>query len=231
MTPSLLLLSGAGLPTWVWDRTREGLPVPSAVAPRPTSSSADVTAHARVALAAAPDGPLVVVAHSAGGVVAAELGGLAPERVRGVLCVAAVVPGPRDSYVSSLPLPNRLLLPVLLRVAGTRPPERALRTSLAAGVDEATARRLVEELEPESRSYFTSRVGTAIQSPVLGYVTTADDRELPLAWQHRYLRRLEAGFTRHLPGGHLPMLEHPDALRRAVVDFLEEVDRSEQPGT
>lgn len=230
MTPSLLFLSGAGLPTWVWDRTRDGLPVPSEVAPRPTSRSADVAAHARVALAAAPDGPLVVVAHSAGGVVAAELSGLVPDRVRGVLAVAAVVPAAGGSYASSLPLPHRLVLPALLRVAGTRPPEKALRTSLAAGVDEAIAERLVEGFDPESRSYFTSRARTAVEAPVRGYVTTADDRELPLAWQHRYLRRLDAGFTRHLPGGHLPMLQHPDALRAAVVDFLAEVDRADQPG-
>ncbi|SDD31622.1 alpha/beta fold hydrolase [Auraticoccus monumenti] len=221
MTPSVLLLSGAGLPTWVWDRTREGLPVPSTVAPRPTSRSADVAAHARVALAAAPEGPLVVVAHSAGGVVAAELSGLAPDRVRGVLAVAAVVPAAGGSYASSLPRPLRLVLPALLRVAGTRPPEKALRTSLAAGVDEATAQRLVEDFAPESRRYFTSRVSTPLQAPVLGYVTTADDRQLPLAWQHRYLRRLEPGFTRHLPGGHLPMLEHPDRLREAVTAFLD----------
>lgn len=216
--PTVLLLSGAGLPAWIWDETVAALPLPAVVAPRPDSDGSPA-AHARAALAASPEGDLVVVAHSAGGVVAAELTRLAGDRVRAVVGVCAVIPGARGSFVSSLPFPQRLLLPLIMRVAGTRPPEKSVRGSLAAGVDPATVDRLVQDLTPETLSYFTSRVPGPPVAPVRGYVRTGQDRELPKALQTRFARSLGAEQLVDLPAGHLPMLTHPVKLAAAVTEL------------
>ena len=221
---SLMFISGAGLPAWVWDRTRERLGLGSTVAPRPTTAAGDVTDHAHAALAAAPSGPLAVVAHSAGGVVASEVLRLAPHRVQAYLAVSAVVPAAGRSFVSSLPFPGRLVLPLVLRLAGTRPPEKALRESLAAGVDPALTQRLIEDFVPESRAYFTSRVGPTSAVGACGYLVTIDDRELPRSVQEGYARRLGCGVTGELPGGHLPMLHSPDALADRIAAFLAAAD-------
>ncbi len=221
VTTSVLLLSGAGLPPWIWDQVRQHLPVASAVAARATTP-ASVGDHARAALASAPQGDsLVLVAHSAGGVVAGEVTALAPGRVAAVLGVCAVVPAAGGSFTSSLPLPQRLLLPLVMRVAGTRPPESAVRRGLAAGLDEDTVERLLRDLTPEDRAYFTGRTQPGPPAPVRGYVTTADDAELPPALQQRYLARLAPTFRRELPGGHLPMLLHPRELAAAISEFVD----------
>lgn len=223
-TSSLLFLSGAGLPGWIWDDTRAALPEAGDVAPRPFAPDADVDAYARQALEAAHDGPLTIVAHSAGGVIAAQLAMLAPGRVVGVLAVTAVIPKAGHSFVSSMPYPNRLLLPTILRLAGTRPPDTTIRTSLAAGVDTATTDRLINDFTPESRAYFTSCVSAELTAPVRGYVTTSDDAELPIALQHRYATRLRPTFTRTLTSGHLPMLTHPNQLAETITDFHNDID-------
>jgi pimeloyl-ACP methyl ester carboxylesterase len=72
---SLLLLSGAGLPAWIWDgvssATDSLLPTVTPELPRTADTSLGELADA--AAAAADPGPIAVVAHSSGGCVAAEL--------------------------------------------------------------------------------------------------------------------------------------------------------------
>ncbi|MGL5809920.1 MAG: alpha/beta fold hydrolase [Nocardioides sp.] len=221
MTTSLLFISGAGLPAWVWDQVRDRLAPTSAVAPRPGTDQATVTDYAQAALEAAPAEDFILVVHSAGGIVASEVARLAPDRVAGLLAVSAVVPGPDDSFVSCLPFPKRLILPLVLRLAGTRPPESAIRKSLADGLDESTTARLIADLDPEPRSFFTTCTtsGLAATSMPTGYVVTTDDRELPTGLQRRYADRLTPSFRTRIPCGHLPMLAAPDALAAAITQF------------
>ncbi|GAA1749056.1 alpha/beta hydrolase [Aeromicrobium alkaliterrae] len=218
--PTLLLLSGAGLPAWIWDETRAALGShrPGVVGPRPRGS-ASLEDHARAVLDLAAEGDLALVAHSAGAVVAHEVARLAPGRVRSVLLVSGVVPPSEGSFVSAMPAPQRYVLPLVLRLAGTRPPASAVRKGLAAGLDPEVQDRLVAEMEPESRAYFTDPVGAGGLPRRVGYVTTTRDRELTPALQARFADRSGAAWRRDLASGHLPMLEAPEALASLVDEF------------
>ncbi len=218
----LIFFSGAGLPTWVWDDVRAELADPGTVAPRPSAGST-VSDYAQVALDAAPNGPLTLVAHSSGGLVATELAALAHHRVIGVLAIAAVIPLPNRSFTASLPFPQRLVLPVLLRLIGTKPPEAVIRGSLATGVSENVVERLVQDFTPEPRPYFTtpSRAGVA---HVCGYLNTAGDTEVPPPLQVVYAARLNPTARYTLATGHLPMLTEPRALAEAIAAFHDLVD-------
>lgn len=215
MTTPILLLSGAGLPTWIWDDVRAALPAESRVAPRPPGAPS-LADHARCALAeAAGWDRFVVVAHSAGGVVAAELLATAPDRVAGVVAVAAIVPPPGRSFLGALPLPQRLLVSALMRVLGTRPPAKQIRDDLAAGVDAGLAQRLVDDFEPESQAYYRDRVGDYAAPRAATYVLTGRD-SLAAALQEEYAARLGADLER-IDTGHLPMLEQPRALAGLIA--------------
>lgn len=219
MSLPLLFLSGAGLPAWIWDDVRAGLPGPSIVATRPAAGAGTVTAYAQTALEEAPDGPFAVVAHSAGGVVAGELVRLAQGRVGAVLGVAAVLPAAGASFTSSFPFPQKAVLPLLLRLAGTRPPESAIRKGLAAGLDEDTVQRLIADLEPEPLKYFTSRTASDVAMrgvPNKQYLLTTNDAELPAKLQRRYAQQLGVTLAAEVASGHLPMLTHPAAVVAAV---------------
>ncbi len=191
----------------------------------PDSPHATPGDHARAALGALDDlaenGPVAVVAHSAGGLVATELSALAPERIGAVLGLSAVFPEDGQSSTSCLPAPQRWVLPVVMRLAGTRPPEAAVRRHLAAGADEAAVQRLLADLTPESRAYHRTPVRGRVRAERRGYVFSDDDSELPAVLQQRSAARLQPAVTEHLPGGHLPMLLHPERLQQLITRFVQ----------
>lgn len=222
---SLLLLSGAGLPSWIWDQTRDhlGEEVTTSVAPRPTSESARLRDYAEAAIAAMPTDQVVLVGHSAGGVVAAEIARLAPERVAGFLAVSAIVPPAGGSFVSAMPVPNRWVLSAAMKFAGTKPPESAIRKNLASGLDGQVVDRLISDFTPEPQAYYRDRLSQDTWDGPRGYVSSTADRELPPALQKRFAANLGASWQRELTTGHLPMLEDPAGLAGTITAFVDEM--------
>lgn len=216
---SILFLSGAGLPAWIWDDVRHELSDHrTTVAPRP-ENAAGLQDYAAAALASVDTERFSIVAHSAGGVVASEICRLAPERVEGLLAISAIIPRPGGSFLSAMPAPNRWILGLVLRFAGTRPPEAAIRQSLAHGLAEPIVDRVVADFTPEPLSFYRDRTGTPTLPDRREYLTTSHDRELPLKLQERFAAHLGASDLDQLPTGHLPMLEDPAAVARAVGQF------------
>ena len=218
MTEPVLFLSGSGLPAWIWDDVRSGL-AESAVAPRPSAPDAGPQEYAAAALAAVDWPRFTVVAHSVGGVVAQAVAATAPARVAGVLGVAAVWPAPGRSFAAALPAPQRWVLPTILRLAGTRPPEKQLRALIGPTIAPATADRLVAEFSPEARRLFVAPAPAGQLPERRGYVRTSHDRGVAPAIQARSARALGGRFERELATGHLPMLDDPAALTAIVTDF------------
>ena len=170
-------------------------------------------------MAAVPPGPFTIVGHSAGAIVGLAIAAGAPERVTAFVAVAGVVPSTPGSFISAMPAPNRWVLSAVMRVAGTRPPEKAIRTSLAEGLDGDTTDRIVEEFVPESQQLFRTPISSTYTPTRRGYVRTSRDRELPVQLQQRFVGALSPDWTTTLDTGHLPMLEDPPALARAITDF------------
>lgn len=218
----LLLLSGAGLPPWIWSETRRSLEPEreSRVASRP-HREADLADHVDAALASAPWPRFSVIAHSSGGVIGAELAHRVPERVSSLLCVAAVIPRPGTSFISSMPFPNRVLLSLAMRFAGTRPPDAAIRRGIGAGLDETTIARLIADLVPESIALYRGKVSGTTLPQRRGYVVTTGDQELPEALQDRFAANLDTPWRERVATGHLPMLEAPEWLAGLIGRFLD----------
>ena len=224
---SLLFLSGAGLPTWIWDDVRReleselGASTVTTVAPRPSRNTASLRDYAESAIEAVETNRLTIVAHSAGGVVAAGITSLVPDHVDGLLALSAVVPKPGGSFISAMPAPNRWILNVAMRLAGTRPPDSAIRKTLAHGLDESVVERLIADFETEPLSFYRDPVGQRAWDGPKGYVTTSCDRELPRDLQRTFGERLGASWHDEIETGHLPMLENPRGVVDSVVRFLD----------
>lgn len=110
---------------------------------------------------------------------------------------------------------------MVLRLAGTRPPEKQLRAGLGAGLPAETTDRLVAEFTPESRALFVTPAPPAPAGWAgrRGYVRTTADRDVPAALQDRSAAALGATYERELATGHLPMLSDPAGLGAAVAGF------------
>jgi pimeloyl-ACP methyl ester carboxylesterase len=222
-TTPLLLIGGAGLPAWAWDDVRAALPAghPTAVAARPAPGGPrTLDDYARAALGDAPWPSFVAVAHSIGGVIATRIVEQAPDRVLGVVGIAALFPPPGRSFLGALPFPQRAVLGAVMRVLGTRPPASALRNGLAPGLDDAVVERLVADFVPESQELYRDAVGRVAYPPARGYLRTSDDPQMPLALQDRSAATLGAGQIETLPTGHVPMLADPDGVAGALGRLL-----------
>jgi pimeloyl-ACP methyl ester carboxylesterase len=217
MTSPLLFLSGAGLPAWIWDDVRAAHPDSSVAAYPKTGTLQD---YATKVLAEAPE-RFVIVAHSAGGVVASQLLAQAPQRVEALLGIAASFPKPGQSFLNALPFPNKLIVGLAMRLAGTKPPEKAIRSGLTGGVDPLQADRIVADFSPESQHLYRDPVPARQFPSHTGYVQTTADKEFPQALQQTYLNNLNPTWTRTIPTGHLPMLTATTPLSLALKEFLE----------
>ncbi|MFJ4653212.1 alpha/beta fold hydrolase [Nocardia sp. NPDC088792] len=219
MTP-ILFLSGAGLPAWIWDEVRACLPVESVVAAYPKRVDATLRDYVDTALTQAPDGVFTIVAHSIGGVVASEIAATAPERIDRLLGIAASFPAAGTSFLAALPAPQRIFTGLIMRLAGTRPPEKAIRSVLCAGLEEDDIARVVADFEPESQRLYRDRVSPRTFPTRTGYVETTADPQLPAMLQRKSTAELGTGFYREMPTGHLPMLQAPASLTALVEEFI-----------
>ena len=221
----VLFLSGAGLPAWIWDDVRADLPGPgSVVASYPRDAEASLADYADAAAAQISAPTFAVVAHSAGGVVATSLLSRHPGRVTAVLGIAAVVPRPGRSFINSMPFPTRLVLGAVLRAAGTRPPARAVR-ALARGLPDSVADRIVADFDPEPVRLFRDPAPERDLPAARAYLRGSQDKEISAAVQRASAATLRATWIEELPTGHLPMLQDPIGVSRAVQRLLASIDQ------
>jgi len=139
--------------------------------------------------------------------------------VAGLLGVSCVVPAPGASFVGSMPFPDRVVLGLVMRMVGTRPPEKALRAQ-AAGLPEAVADRLVSDFVPESQRYYRDPAPETLAPTHRGYVCTTRDDELPEKLQRSFAQRLGIERPEEVATGHLPMLEDPDSVAGRIESFV-----------
>lgn len=187
------------------------------------SVAADVAAHD-------PDGPVVVVAHSSGGLcvpgVVAALGG----RVRHVVLNAALVPPEGGSGLDCMqPHHSEGLAAAVEAAAGgppitlPGPPEDPERARKAYGSDPLSDEDLAFVVDPVRyvpdtvHHYFQPVRWSMAASVPVTYVLTERDRPVPADLQEEMAGRLPDPLELlRLPTGHIPAITHPGLLAEVV---------------
>lgn len=228
-----VFIHGAGLQGRVWEKVTDGLGYPALLAEFPLRDAAyesrrqlalqDYVTHIRKQIMEWEVDRIVLVAHSLGGVVALQLASELSGRLAGLVAIAAAIPKKGGSFVSVLPLPQRVFMPVLLRTAGTRPPEAAIRSGLCSDLSEEQAEDVVRSFVPESVRVYTDRIeASAPEVPTL-YIRLSKDKEFSLPMQNKMIANLMPQQVDDLDAGHLPMLSEPDKLRAMLQSFMSEL--------
>lgn len=232
MIPTVVLVHGAMHTPWIFTRLRDVLArrglaslavqLPSS---HPDSAEAgglvDDLAAVRGAVAEV-DGPVVLAAHSYGGVPATWAAATEPA-VRGLVMIAAF----------ALPVGSAMLD----GMGGDFPPSwirspdgRAVRVgdakeSIFSGVDPGLAAEAVARLNWQGVGAFTQRLGAVPDGSVTTtYLVATEDRALPPHVQEEWASRADRRFA--VASGHSPHLSHPEQ----VADAIEATVRAVQGG-
>jgi pimeloyl-ACP methyl ester carboxylesterase len=222
--PHLLLMHGAGLGGWIWDSVIPELTGPGEAVDLPgrgdgiepgdvtLQTCIDLVAHRTRSLA----GRSILVGHSFTAGIALGAAAAEPERVAAVVLVGGLVPESGKSFMSLLPLPQRLLLGVLLRRArnGISLPASLVRKEYCNDLDDATTRLVLARVVPEAPRLYLDRVdwsGLPGRMPRF-YVKLLNDASVNVKQQDRMIDRIQATGTVPLATGHLPMLAQPTEM-------------------
>jgi pimeloyl-ACP methyl ester carboxylesterase len=232
-----VLLHGAMLGRWIWERVEPRLAAPSLAVDFPgrgdrpadvrTVTLGDVVDSVVGDVEAAPTDQVVLVAHSLSGIVAPGVIDRLPRRVAHAVFVSAAVPEPGASYLQSLPRSQRMFLRFALSTQrkGLLSPPWATRRVLCNDLDEPTTKLVVDNLTREAPGIYSAPVPGEIPAPVpTTYVRLTSDRAFSPAVQDQMIARLHEPRIEEIDAGHLPMLGHPDELA-AVLNAVVERER------
>ncbi len=167
-----------------------------------------------------------LVGHFFGGMVAAELAAVFPRRAGKLVLVA-----PLGLWLDQAPSADILILPPdeLPRVlfADVDAPVAREWTTLPEADVENVAAQIESIQRRSSMAKFVWPIPDKGLRKRLHRVTAPTlilwgeaDRANPLVYAEEWQRRIKGAAIRHLPGGHMVLLEAPDAAAKAVSEFL-----------
>ncbi|SCY41346.1 alpha/beta fold hydrolase [Flavobacterium caeni] len=167
---------------------------------------------------------IVIVGHSIGGCIALNIAARYPGRVIGFIGIAAAIPAKGGSFVSCLPPMKRLLLPLVMRIFGTKPPAATIKNGLCKGLDDEQTAKIVSRFTFESRELYLEDCEGKIPKIPRMYILTTDDREMPAETQRQMAKNLKTKDISKIDSGHLPMLQEPFKLSHLINDFCKKLD-------
>lgn len=226
----VVLIHGAGLGSWIWSETEKYLQNESLAVnfPRRNNESGanesltldDYCDYLLDQIQAWDKQKIIIVAHSIGGVIALKLADKLDDQVVGFVGISASIPKNGGSFVSTLPFFKRLLMSVILRVAGTKPPKSAIIKSLCNELTSNQSEMVTNKFVPESIHLFFDKCKVSIPTINKLYIKTSKDHEFPESLQDKMIKNLSTEQITILDSGHLPMISCPKELAGKINQFI-----------
>ncbi|WP_371663066.1 alpha/beta fold hydrolase [Streptomyces sp. NBC_00280] len=236
MNATVVLVHGAMHTPWIFGPLRERLSargIPSRAVQLPSSNPdsaatrglAEDVATVRAEIDSV-DGPVVLAAHSYGGV-PATWAAVDAGQVTELVYIAAFALEPGVSMMKwmggDFP-PTWIHSPDGLAVKASD-----ARESIFSGVDPQLTDEAVERLNWQGTGAFTETLGAAPARLPLTYVVATEDPALPPAVQEEWAARAAHSFR--VPSGHSPHLSHPDQVAAVLAEAVgRSADATWHPG-
>jgi pimeloyl-ACP methyl ester carboxylesterase len=216
MRPTFVLVPGAWHLPSSWDRLRGELDALgyASIAVKLATNGSDPRGGLQEDAAAiratldAIDGPVVVVAHSYGGIPATE----AVENVQHLVYLAGYVPDVDESMFTLHDAPDPESAEGLFHIP--RDPREQLFHDLPEEMREQAVGQMVDQRLQPFVDHTTRAAWRTVPS---SYIITDDDQSIPVELQERMATH--SGSIFHIPTSHMPMLSSPAELA-AILDKI-----------
>jgi len=229
----IVFIHGAGLGGFIWDEVKSELDFPAFAIDFPNRNQGDkINQHlsfedySKAIIKQIKKWKLekiILVTHSIGGCVGLKVAEYFGERIFGFVGIASAIPSNGNSFLSCLPFPQKFILPLLLNIAGTKPPKSAIETGLCNDLSDRQKKRVVENFTPESKSLYTQKCAAKIPDCERLYIKLIQDKEFLLSMQDKMAVNLKTKNIAALQSGHLPMLSQPKELAKILNGFTKSI--------
>ncbi|HSX07021.1 MAG TPA: alpha/beta hydrolase [Candidatus Saccharimonadia bacterium] len=221
---AIIYLSGAGLTPAIWDAVHSKVTTPNVALTynRDTTTTLQSAVQDVLGQIQKIDATrYVIVAHSLGGVIGVELARTLQDKLGGLIAVSATIPAPGKSFINTLPFPQNFVMPLLLKVAGTKPPASAIQKSLCSDLSDQQATDIINAFVSEPRNLYSNKTSTSmLPASKYLYVRTLNDKQTPTQLQSSMAKQLPDAKITDIASGHLAMMSHPDELAEIINNFI-----------
>ncbi|MFC2086267.1 alpha/beta fold hydrolase [Bacteroidota bacterium] len=166
----------------------------------------------------------VIVTHSIGGCVGLSLTDYFSEKVAGLVGISSAVPINGNSYISCLPFPQSLLMPLILNLFGTKPPQKTIEQMLCNDLTPEQTSEVIKRFTPEAKLLYTTKVDYKNLDTKTLYIKLTKDKGLSVQLQDKMIKNLNAQKVVTLDSGHLPMISKPKELSEILNNFINEIN-------
>ncbi len=101
---------------------------------------------------------IILVLHSIGGCIGLKLNEHFKSNLAGFIAISASLPPNGQSFLSDLPFPKSILIPIILRLFGTKPPKKLIEKELCNDLTDEQAEKIVNNFTPKSRTLYTTKI-------------------------------------------------------------------------
>lgn len=235
----IVFIHGAGLSGSIWDAVIKEIHVPSLAIDFPgvkrNGKAIDIVTFDDYIDAAANQiknwkkDRFIIVAHSIGACVGLKVANHFRNELQGFVAVGSVIPKNGNSFVTSLPFPQKLIMPVILSLFGTKPPRKSIESQLCNDLTTEQTLKIVNGFIPEAKALYTTRIYFNLPEIPRHYIKLTNDRSMPETLQDRMAKNLSATKVITLESGHLPMISKTKQVAALLIDFLKHIRKENPP--
>lgn len=232
----MVFIHGAGLNGSIWDNLKKEINVPTLAIDFPNRKT-DGKANDKLTfddyvntvtdqVKNWNEGNFIIVAHSIGACVGLKVVNNFRNELKGFVALSSVVPLNGNSFVSSLPFPQKSILPVILKLFGTKPPRKSIESDLCNDLTSEQTLKIVDEFTPETKALYTTKINFDLPDFKRLYIKLTNDKSMPNDLQDRMAKNLNANKIAAIDSGHLPMMSKTKELALILSDFANDIGKA-----
>ncbi|MGI8580895.1 MAG: alpha/beta fold hydrolase [Chitinophagaceae bacterium] len=225
----IVLIHGAGLGSFIWDELTPMLDIPVIAINFPNRNKGD-KANAQLTfnnyiqsiieqIKNCERRKIILVVHSIRGCIGLKIADHLEKNLAGFIAICANLPRNEESFVSGLPFPKNILMPIILRLFGTKPTKKSIGKELCNDLTAGQTAKIIDNFTPESRLLYTTILSYKMPAIKKLYIKCTKDNSLTVLRQDEMIKNLNIQSVETIKSGHLPMLSFPKKTAQIINEF------------